>query len=106
MSQLRVLSRERVFDHPWERIFIERVQTENGKDFDYLISEPNDFVIVVPFLPDGEVLLVEQYKHGAQKDLILGGGTLCARLGELFRKHTVQPGQFYTDNLRQGGSYD
>ncbi|MGH7158153.1 MAG: NUDIX hydrolase [Candidatus Saccharimonadales bacterium] len=70
MSKLRVLARKQVFDHPWERIFIEKVETENGKTFNYLISEPNDFVIVVPFVGAEKLLMVEQYKHGAQKYLL------------------------------------
>lgn len=70
MSKLHVLSRTQVFDHSWERIFIERIATEQGKQFDYLISEPNDFVIVVPLLDKGRTLLVRQYKHGAQAELL------------------------------------
>lgn len=70
MGRLRILTRRQVFDHPWECIFIERVETKNGKTFDYLISEPNDFVIVVPFVEDETLLMVEQYKHGAQKHLL------------------------------------
>ncbi len=70
MSRLQIISRKQVFDHPWERIFIEKVRTEHGKTFDYLISEPNDFVIVVPFVEDNNLLMVEQYKHGAQEYLL------------------------------------
>jgi len=64
------MSRKRVFDHPWERIFIERVQAGNGAEFDYLISEPNDFVVVVPIIKGKNVLLINQYKHGARQDLL------------------------------------
>jgi ADP-ribose pyrophosphatase len=70
MSRLQVLTRKQVFDHPWERIFIEKVQTETGSTFDYLISEPNDFVIVVPFIGTDTLLMVEQYKHGTQEYLL------------------------------------
>lgn len=71
MSKLHVSSSTKVFDHPWERIYIEHVQTDAGAQFDYLISEPNDFVVIVPLLPDGKrVLMVRQYKHGAQQELL------------------------------------
>ena len=70
MKHLQVLSQKQVFNHPWERIFIERVKAENGEEFDYLLSEPNDFVIVVPMINEDTVLLVKQYKHGAQEELL------------------------------------
>lgn len=70
MSKLKILSSKKVFDHPWERIYIERVKGDNNVEFDYLISEPNDFVIIVPFVSKNSVLMLKQYKHGAMRNLL------------------------------------
>lgn len=70
MKKLKILSKKTVFVHPWEKIYIEKVETENGKIFDYLVSKPNDFVIVVPFVDNEKILMVRQYKHGIKKELL------------------------------------
>lgn len=70
MDKLKILSKKRVFNHPWESIFIEKVKTSTGTVYDYLISYPNDFVIVVPFLSQNKILMVNQYKHGIKKQLL------------------------------------
>ena len=67
---MKILSKKRVFNHPWESIFIEQVKTDNGKIFDYLVSKPNNFVIIVPFLSNDKILMVKQYKHGIKKELL------------------------------------
>lgn len=65
----KVISRKKVFSHPWEKIYIERLKIDGG-NCDYLISEPNEFVVIVSFVSDNEVVLVRQYKHGARKVLL------------------------------------
>lgn len=70
MKKLIILSRKKVFNNPWENIFIEKVKAENGKIFDYLISKPKDFVIIVPFVDKEKILMVKQYKHGIKKELL------------------------------------
>ncbi len=70
MSKLKILSTKRVFSHPWESIDIECVKTRTGKSYEYLISNPNDFVVIVPLISKDRVLLVKQYKHGAQATLL------------------------------------
>lgn len=67
---MKVLSTRRVFDHPWEKIDIERVKTAQGNEFDYLVSTPNDFVIIIVFLDDEHIAMVRQYKHGMQETLL------------------------------------
>jgi ADP-ribose pyrophosphatase YjhB (NUDIX family) len=70
MKKLKVLSKKTAFVHPWEKIFIEKVKTEQGNTFDYLISVPNDFVIIIPFVDKENILMEKQYKHGAKKELL------------------------------------
>lgn len=66
----KILNRKKVFEHPWERIYIEKIKIGSGEQSEYLISEPNDFVIIVPFIGQEKVLMVSQYKHGAKRDLL------------------------------------
>lgn len=65
----KIVSRKKVFDHPWEKIYIEKLKVD-GRNCDYLISRPNEFVVIVPFVSENEVILVRQYKHGAKKVLL------------------------------------
>ena len=45
----------------------------------YYVLEERDWVHVIPMLPDGRILLVRQYRHGAQTfSLELPGGVLDA----------------------------
>ncbi len=70
MNGLKTLSKKVVYTHPWETVFIEKVKTPKGTIFDYLLSKPDDFVVIVPFFNNEEVLALMQYKHGAQKTLL------------------------------------
>lgn len=70
MNSWTVRSRHSVFDNPWLRLEMENVLTESGKEFEYLVAYPKEFVIVVPLLNErGEVLLLKQYKHGIQREV-------------------------------------
>ena len=70
MNRLRTISKKTVFTHPWEKVFIEKVKTPKGVIFDYLLTKPNDFVVIVAFLDTHTILTMTQYKHGAQKELL------------------------------------
>lgn len=70
MKKWEVLDKKIVYEHPWEQVFIEKIKTPKGLTFDYLLSKPNDFVIIVPFLTNDKVLMITQYKHGALKELL------------------------------------
>lgn len=74
----KILRSKLVFDHPWYKVRQEEVQLPNGNVMDdYFLSERNDVVLIYPELETGNVALVSQYKHGAQKELLeLPGGVV------------------------------
>ncbi len=65
-----------VLDHRWYKVRRDEVQLPNGKILDdYFVSVRPEVVLVFPVTSDNEVILVRQYKHGAQEILLeLPGG--------------------------------
>lgn len=66
-----ILSARTVYEDSWMKLTMEAVRTDTGKEFDYLISHPREFVVVVPFLSAEEVLMIRQYKHGIRRELVM-----------------------------------
>lgn len=55
---------------PWLKVTEQRCLLPNGRVIeDYILAEGRDVVMVFPFTADGQVILVEQYKHGCQRVL-------------------------------------
>ena len=62
-----VLGRKTLLSDAWVRVHAERVQTGSGAVIEpWYVVEAADWVTIVPVLPDGRIVLVEQYRHGAQ----------------------------------------
>ncbi len=61
-----VLSSRRLVDDRWLRLDAQRVRTVQGVELDpfYLIDE-RSWACTLAVLPDGRLVLVEQYRHGA-----------------------------------------
>lgn len=71
----RVRSSRYALDVPWYRVRHDEVELPDGRVIDYYRSERPDGAMVLPITADGEVLLVRQYKHGAQAVMLeLPGG--------------------------------
>jgi len=66
-----VLSSQQVLQRPpWLTITAQRCLLPNGYIIEeYLLTEGRDVVMVFPLSADGEVILVEQYKHGCGRVL-------------------------------------
>jgi ADP-ribose pyrophosphatase len=62
----QVLQTETVFDHaPWLRVVRQAVRLANGHVIpDYLLTPGRDYSLIVARTDAGEILLVQQYKHG------------------------------------------
>jgi len=61
-----VLSRRTLISDPWLRLHAERIRTGTGAEIEpWYVVEAADWVTIVPVLPDGRIILVEQYRHGA-----------------------------------------
>jgi 8-oxo-dGTP pyrophosphatase MutT (NUDIX family) len=60
-----VLSRRTLIADPWLRLHAERIRTGSGAEIEpWYVVEAADWVTMVPVLPDGRIILVEQYRHG------------------------------------------
>ncbi len=61
-----ILSSRRLVDDRWLRLEAQRVRTPQGVELDpfYLIDE-RSWACAVAVVPDGRLVLVEQYRHGA-----------------------------------------
>lgn len=68
MEKWEIIESKMVFDLPWYKVREDKVKLPNGKILNnYLVSVRDDFVITVPVLSDGKVIIIKQYKHGVQK---------------------------------------
>ena len=66
MNDWEVLESEVVFANQWLRVRKDRCRMASGVVIeDYYVVERFDFVMVFAVAPDGRVVLVKQYKHGA-----------------------------------------
>lgn len=70
MKKLKTISKKIVYSHPWETVVIEKVLTDKNKVFEYLISKPNPFVIIIIENEIEQVLFLKQYKHGSKKIML------------------------------------
>lgn len=61
-----VKSSRQLFDRPWLKIRVEQVQTRRGVIIDeYHLIQASDWVCIVCVTEDEQLVLVEQYRHGA-----------------------------------------
>lgn len=60
VNQLEIYS-----DH-WEKILLEKYLLDNGKGQDYVISELNPYVLIVPIVERNKVILFKEYTMGSQ----------------------------------------
>ncbi len=77
----RVLDRRTVFEAPpWLELSVETVEVPGGRVIDdfHQLAIP-DFTVVFAETPDGRVIVIRQYKHGARRaSLTLPGGMVEA----------------------------
>ncbi len=73
----KTLHSELVFDHRWYKVRQDKVELPNGAVVeDYLLSVRPDVALVLPITTEQEVVLVRQYRHGAEEILVeLPAGT-------------------------------
>ena len=68
IEKWKLLSSERVLDEKWYKVRKDVVQLPSGDVVDdYYVSERPNVVLVFALTEEEEVLLVRQYKHGAQE---------------------------------------
>jgi ADP-ribose pyrophosphatase len=73
----KVLRSTYALDVPWYRVRRDEVELPDGTHIDYYLAEQRDVASVLALTPEGDVLLVRQYKHGAGRfELELPGGLI------------------------------
>lgn len=91
-SEWTVHSRRAIVQDRWLSLHAERVTTTRGVVLDpFYVLDEHDWACVVPVLSDGRLVVVEQYRHGAQRvtwelpagDLDEGEDPAAAALREL-----------------------
>ncbi len=91
-SAWTVHSRRTIVEDRWLSLHAERVTTARGVVLDpFYVLDEHDWACVVPVLSDGRLVVVEQYRHGAQRvtwelpagDLDAGEDPATAALREL-----------------------
>ncbi len=67
----KVLQTERIFDEPWLRVRKEKLRTTAGHVIDaFYLIDYDDWVTVVPVTIEGNIVLINQYRHGVGKEII------------------------------------
>lgn len=67
----KIISSELVFEHRWYKLRKDVVEIAEGKVIDdYFVSVRPEVVTVFPVTEEGEVVMVQQYKHGARQILL------------------------------------
>ncbi|HEY3345623.1 MAG TPA: NUDIX hydrolase [Anaerolineaceae bacterium] len=76
----QILESGRPFSDPWLKIRRDRCLTENGQVIEpFYVFEYPTWVNVAALIPEGQILLVRQYRHGAAQILTeLPGGSVNA----------------------------
>lgn len=71
MSELKkwkILSEENISPSKWFPLYKHTVQLSSGKIMDdYYIAALGDVAMIVPVTPEGKLIFVRQYKHGARE---------------------------------------
>jgi 8-oxo-dGTP pyrophosphatase MutT (NUDIX family) len=71
LQKWQILKSSLVFDHKWYKLRRDEVRLPNGAYLDdYFVSVRAEVAIVFPVTSAGEVIMVRQYKHGAQEILL------------------------------------
>jgi 8-oxo-dGTP pyrophosphatase MutT (NUDIX family) len=70
-SRWRVTSSSYVIDSEHLRLRKDRIELPDGRTIEeYYVKESRGFVVIFATTPDGRVVLVRQYKHGIDRELL------------------------------------
>jgi|SRR5690606_1408890 len=71
MQKWKILDSKYIIQRPWATLRVDKVQLPNGyvKEEYYVLEYPS-WVNMVAFTEDGKILMVRQYRHGAQQIML------------------------------------
>jgi ADP-ribose pyrophosphatase len=69
-SDWKTLESRLIFKNPWIRLHEDKVKTPSGKTILYSWYESSDIVVVVPFLNDRTLVMINQYRYPLHKVLL------------------------------------
>jgi len=59
----RTLKTERIYENPWFALRQDQISTHTGAEITYTYVEHPGAVAIVPITPDGDIVLIRQYRH-------------------------------------------
>lgn len=78
LEKWKTLRSELVFNHQWYQVRRDEVQLPDGRILDdYFVSVRPEVALVFPVTADNQVVMVRQYKHGADEILLEFPGGVC-----------------------------
>ena len=68
IKRWELLHEEDISPSQWFPLFRHKVRLAKGKIVeDYIVSKLGNVSMIIPFMPDGKIVLVKQYKHGIRE---------------------------------------
>jgi ADP-ribose pyrophosphatase len=69
-SDWKTLESRVVYKNPWLKLHEDKVRTPSGEKMLYSWYESADVVVVVPFLDDSTIVMINQYRYPLHKALL------------------------------------
>ncbi len=66
----KVLKSDHIFENEWLSLFQDKIRMNNGKTMDYTWYKAPDVVVVVPFLDNSTLVMINQFRYPLQKVLL------------------------------------
>lgn len=109
MQKWRVLSSRDVLNSPWLHIQEQSVETDRGNLIpDYYVGSKSDFVMVLAVTTDGQMILLNEYKHG-MRDYVwncpAGGVKPGESPEEAATRELLEETGYVTDELERVGTF-
>lgn len=71
MAKWKVLNSEYVNKEPWGTLRVDHIQSPSGTEIPrYFVNEYDNWINVIAITKDAKIVLVKQYRHGIQEELL------------------------------------
>lgn len=65
-----IIKRSKIFSHRNEELFLEEIELKPGVRRDYVISQMREYVVIVPFISNEKIIMLEQYRPGVKRKVL------------------------------------